>query len=142
MLEYEKHIEDINKSKPPNREDRIMELWRYMGDDIHLDEAGRIAVRDYILSIYEQLNFNEKHAALQVLLKSGGWSNGRDFIFDYLGEIFCRFKSDAALLSTYLYVLQGYDDWRNELDIGAWELDETFREAYERLKAGNSRHLD
>jgi hypothetical protein len=142
MLEYEKYIESIKKSNGSNRVDEIFGLWRYMGDDIGLSQDCRIIIGDYMLSIYQDLEFYEKHAAIQVIMKAGDWSNEREIVFDYFGEVFSRFKIDAELLSNYLCVLEGLDNWKAKQEREFWDLTTAFRDAYERLKAGNSKHLN
>ena len=104
MLEYEKYIESIKKSNGSNRVDEIFGLWRYMGGNIGLSQDCRIIIGDYMLSIYQDLEFYEKHAAIQVLMKAGDWSNEREIVFDYFGRYFL----DSKLMQNYCRIISVY----------------------------------
>lgn len=140
MKAYLKYLKHIKKSK--NKEKAILDLWRYLGDgDFDFDEKSISHIKRYITSIYDNLNFNQKHAALQVLLKIRCGDEIRDLIFDYLGKVYVRYIGIAGLMSNYLHVMRGFEGFGGGADIGPWELDKTLAATREKLKRGNSPYV-
>lgn len=92
--------------------------------------------------MYPSPNFDQKHAALQVLLRLHcADSVVESLVFDYLGQVYEKYTGIAFLMSNYLYVMNGFRQENGAIDIGPWELDKTFAEVRKRLKEGNSPYL-
>ena len=139
MNELFRNLEAVEKTRRPKRCKKLFEFWECIGG-LQLDDKTCSLIREKILKIYGDLNYEEKDAALQILFKVGNESDCRNLIFDYLGEVFEKYRIQANGLSSYLYVLERIDGDVDE-SRGPWDLDKTFRAAYEKLKEGHSRYL-
>jgi len=128
---YAKKIERIKTSKPKRRLKEILDLWSYLGE-FPPNEQSRNHIKKNILSIYPDLDFEQKHAALQVLIRIHCGPDVRGLIFNYLGDVYQRFEVLANLMSSYLYILDGIDGSPRH-DIGPWDLDKTFAATHKKL---------
>ena len=121
---------------------RLYFIYREHLWDEPLDSNEISYIRNNILSLYSSLNFDQKHAALQVLLRLHcADSVVESLVFDYLGQVYEKYTGIAFLMSNYLYVMNGFRQENGTIDIGLWELDKTFAEVRKRLKEGNSPYL-
>ena len=141
MSKHTTQIEKIKRLHGKRKEQAIFYLWEHLWDE-PLDSNDISYIRNNILSLYPSLNFDQKHAALQVLLRLHcADSVVESLVFDYLGQIYEKYIGIAFLMSNYLYVMNGFRQENGAIDIGPWELDKTFAEVRKRLKEGNSPYL-
>ena len=107
-----------------------------------IDSEACKYIIENLLEIYPRLDFNQKHAALELFLKIGDGNEIRNIIFDYFGEIYKEYTRLACRLLNYLYIMRELDHSSESMEhIGPWELDKTFAEVHKRLKEGNSPYL-
>ena len=140
-----KLIGKINKAKSKKKTEAIFRLWEGIGEK-KLSENDKFYIKQYIFSIYAELGFNQKQAAMEVLLKICVADEIRELVFDYLGMIYIRYIKLAERMSNYLYLINELDRTigvtsEENKEIGRWELDKTLEATRRKMKDGGSIYL-
>lgn len=139
---YVTAMEEIKRRRGTKKERAILDLWERLGNERKIDSEACKYIIENLLEIYPRLDFNQKHAALELFLKIGDGNEIKNIIFDYFGEIYKEYTRLACRLLNYLYVMRELDHSSESMEhIGPWELDKTFAEVRKRLKEGSSPYL-
>ncbi|MDA8456531.1 hypothetical protein M4R22_17350 [Acidovorax sp. GBBC 3334] len=141
MFEHEERLKKICSPNSQGRVKDLLELWEILTNS-KIDASAAAEIERDILNIYGELDFDERQAALQILLKIGRGDYLRGLIFENLGEIWSKFKLLSNQLTGNLCTLESFDGKDiNSLDRAPYDLDRTFKDAYVILKKGGSKFI-
>lgn len=141
MLEYEKKLQKICSQNSGSRVEDIFELWEALANS-KVDAAAAVEIENGILKIYRGLDFDERQAALQILLRVGNGDYIRELVFENLGEIWSKFRLLSNQLTGNLCTIESFDGREvSVFDRAPYDLNRTFNDAYEILKKGGSKFI-
>lgn len=141
MHRYMEDLAHICDPNCQNREEAMLDLWELL-TSLKVEPSEAAEIERKILNIYTDLDFDERQAALQILLRVGQGAYLRELLFENLGEIWSKFRLLSNQLTGSLAVMESFnEETQDSTNRDPYDLDKTFRDAYLILKNGGSKFI-